>query len=78
MGAKLTSLKNLNDKYFKERDAAREDVHKIRSKLETKHKADFLSARNSVIEEYKSSVEYKDKRDDLYSSCIEKAARLLG
>lgn len=77
-GVELTSLGNPNDKYLKERDAGRNKVQRILSKLEAKHQADLFSARASAMDEYKSSEAYKTMRYDLYSVGIDEAIRLLG
>lgn len=39
---------------------------------------DLQAARVFAVEEYKSSEEYNNMRDDLYSTCIEDAMKLIG
>lgn len=50
---------------------------KIRSDFKAKYRADHQAARTSAVEEYKSSEEYHNIRDDLYSVGIDDAVKLL-
>ena len=78
LGSELTSLRQRNDRFLKERDAARDETAKVRSELTRKFREDLEAARLAAVEEYKASDDYRDMRDDLYTAGMTEAVRLLG
>ena len=81
LGSELTSLRQRNDRFLKERDAARDETVKTRSELTElarKFQADLEAARLAAVEEYKASEDYRNMRDDLYATGINEAVRILG
>ena len=78
LGSELTSLRQRNDRFLKERDAARDETAKVRSELTRKFRADLEAARLAAVEEYKASEDYRNMRDDLYAAGINEVVRILG
>ena len=78
LGSELTSLRLQNDRFLKERNAARDEVAKVQSELAQKFQADLEVARLAAVEEYKASEDYRNMRNDLYTAGINEAVRILG
>ena len=78
LGSELTSLRQRNDRFLKERNAAMDETVKIRSELTRKFQADLEAARLAAVEEYKASEDYRNMRDDLYTAGINEAVWILG